>query len=279
LATTGTLLVNGTRSYTPNGINWTITDGSAGAAGVMTVTVTDISNPACNFSAGKGPAILYIENKKWDDTSYGNFVCVPLSTTGALQIAIGDPVFNGTNSAFQTLGTDTYKKLAVDKYGTYVTKEDRTNQNGLATIYAPSSQMYFDVLLSAVGASVTGSTVVAAGGQLGNVLVKDTEVSSVSSKNLIVVGGSCINSVASTLLGGAGCAADFTAKTGIGAGQFLIQSIASPYSSNKVAVVVAGYEAADTVNAATYLTTRTVDTSVGKKYKGTASNAAELVVT
>jgi len=221
---------------------------------------------------------LYIEPKKWDDSTFGDFICVPLSTTGALQIAMGDPVFNGTNSGFVTLGSDTYKKAAVDEYGAFVTKEDRTNQNGLATIYYPGSQMYFDTVFSATGASITGGTAIATGGQLGNVLVKDSEVGSVSGKNLVVVGGSCINSVASSLLG-AGCGADFTAKTGVGSGQFLIQSLASTYSTGKVAVVVAGYEAADTVNAATYLTTQTVDTSVGKKYKGTASNAATLVVT
>ncbi|VVB83670.1 Uncharacterised protein [uncultured archaeon] len=113
--------------------------------------------------------------------------------------------------------------------------------------------------------------------QLGDVLVKDSEVSSVSSKNLIVVGGSCINSVAANLLGST-CGSDFTTKTDIGSGQFLIQSLASTYSTGKVALVVAGYEAADTVNAATYLRTQTVDTTVGKKYKGTSATTATLVV-
>ncbi|MCK9570608.1 hypothetical protein M0R72_16790, partial [Candidatus Pacearchaeota archaeon] len=103
------------------------------------------------------------------------------------------------------------------------------------------------------------------------------EVSSVSSKNLIVVGGSCINSVAANLLGAA-CGADFTEKTGVGSGQFLIQSIASPYSTGKIALVVAGFEAADTVNAATYLRTQTVDTTAGKKYKGSSATSAELMV-
>jgi hypothetical protein len=139
--------------------------------------------------------------------------------------------------------------------------------------------MYFDAVFSAVGASVTGTTTTVAGTQLGEVVVTDSQVSSVSSKNMIVVGGSCINSVASTLLGGAGCGADFTAKTGVGSGQFLIQSLASTYSSSKIAVIVAGYEAADTVNAATYLRTQTVDTAIGKKYQGTSATSATLVVT
>jgi hypothetical protein len=138
--------------------------------------------------------------------------------------------------------------------------------------------MYFDVVFSAVGASITGGTTTVAGAQLGDVLVKDSEVSSVSNKHLIVVGGSCINSVASTLLGGAGCGSSFTDATGVGSGQFLIQSFASPYSSGKVALLVAGYEATETKYASDYLRTHAVDTAVGKKYKGTSAISAELVV-
>jgi hypothetical protein len=42
-----------------------------------------------------------------------------------------------------------------------------------------------------------------------------------------------------------------------------------------MALLVAGYEAADTVNAATYLRTKTVDTS--KEYLGTSATSATLV--
>ncbi len=273
LTTTGVSLANETTPIVYNsGIAWNVSNSSAG-----NVIVRGIVYPTCNFNATLGPALLYMEPKKWDDSTYGDFVCIPLTTTGTTQMAMGDPALNGSNSGWITLGSDTYKKTAVDEYGLYATKEDRTNQNGLATIYYPSSQMYFDVVFSAVGASITGGTAPVPGGQLGDVLVKDSEVSSVSSKNLLVVGGSCINSVAASLLG-AGCTSDFTAKTGVGSGQFLIQSLASPYSSSKVALVVAGYEAADTVNAATYLRTQTVDTAVGKKYKGTSASSATLVV-
>lgn len=121
-------------------------------------------------------------------------------------------------------------------------------------------------------------TVVGGGSTLGDVLVKDSEVSSVSGKNLIVVGGSCINAAAASVLGSAYCGPAFTTNTKVGAGQFLISAVASPYNSAKVALLVAGYEAADTVNAATYLRTQTVDTTVGKKYIGTSATSAELQV-
>ena len=125
---------------------------------------------------------------------------------------------------------------------------------------------------------ITSADAITTEGGLGNVLVTDSEVSSVSSKNLIIVGGSCINSAAATALGvSAGtCGAAFTDATGVGAGQFLIKGVSGAYSAGKIALVVAGYDAADTVNAATYLMNKNVDTS--KEYIGTSSTEATLVV-
>jgi hypothetical protein len=261
-------------SMTVQGINWTLSGGLAN----KNITAISNANANCSFNSTMGPAILYLEPKKWDDSTYGNFICIPLITTGSKEIAVGDPVFNGTYSSFVTYGSDTYMKKAVDEYGAIATKEDRTNSNGVATLSFPASQMYLDMVFSAVGTSISGGTASIKGGQIGNVVVKDTEVSSVSSKNLIVVGGSCINSVAANLLGGMTCGSDFTTKTGVGSGQFLIQSMASTYSSSKVALVVAGYDADDTVNAATYLMNKGVETTAGKKYKGTSATSATLEV-
>ena len=135
-------------------------------------------------------------------------------------------------------------------------------------------ESYAEVYITEASSTMSGST-----GSLGDVLVKDTEVSSVSSKNLIIVGGSCINSAAATALGVASrtCSAAFTTATGVGSGQFLIKGVSGAFATGKIALVVAGYEAADTVNAAKYLTTQTVDTS--KEYKGTSSTSATLVTT
>ncbi len=279
LATSGSLLTyNGAggeaaKGTEANGINWTF--GNVSSSNSTKVSGIANTNSYCNFSSAKGPAVLYIEPKKWDDASYGNHICVPLTTTGTLEIAIGDPVFNGSNSGFVTLNSDTYQKEAVDIYGSHVIKEDRTNQNGVATINYPSSQMYFDVLFAAVGATITPGTTTA-GTQLGEVLYKDSETSQYATKNLIIVGGSCINSAAASVLG-AGCGEAFTANTGVGSGQFLIKGVSGSSITSKLALVVAGYNVEDTVNAAKYLTTQTVDTS--KQYKGTSATTAELVTT
>jgi hypothetical protein len=87
-------------------------------------------------------------------------------------------------------------------------------------------------------------------------------------KNLIVVGGSCINSVAAKLITGLEtpvCGAAFSAKTSVGAGMYMIKGYDSPYATGKIAVLVAGYEAAqtaDAVKAAKALTSLTKTTDV-----------------
>ncbi|HJZ18867.1 MAG TPA: hypothetical protein VJ208_02080, partial [Candidatus Nanoarchaeia archaeon] len=86
-----------------------------------------------------------------------------------------------------------------------------------------------------------------------------------------------INSVAANLVGGAKCGSGWTDATGVGAGQFLIQSFADKYTTGKIALLVAGYEVSDTVNAAKYLRTQAVKTDAGTKYKGTSSTSASLV--
>jgi hypothetical protein len=275
LSTTSSNFSTDRTTYMPAGINWTTKD----IVGVPTIVGINNTNTYCNFNSTLGPALLYLEPKKWDDQTYGNFICIPLITTGTTQIAMGDPLFNGSTSGFITYGSDTYKKAAVDKYGTFTVKEDRTNQNGLATLYLAPSQMYLDVVFASPDASISGGTVTVSGAQLGDILVKDSEVASVSSsKNLVVVGGSCINSVAATLLGGNYCTSDFTTKTGVGSGQFLIQSFGDAFSTGNIALLVAGYDAADTVHAATYLRNQAVDTTAGKKYLGTSETSATLQV-
>jgi hypothetical protein len=125
---------------------------------------------------------------------------------------------------------------------------------------------------------VVGGAATVSGGSnsLGNILVKDTEVSSVATKNLIVVGGSCINSAAAALVGGTKCGASWTEATGIGSGQFLIKGYADSTITTGLALLVAGYDAEDTVKATTYLTNKVVDTS--KAYKGTTSTELAVVI-
>ncbi len=124
------------------------------------------------------------------------------------------------------------------------------------------SETYAQVYLTSSDATLSAA---------GQMVFKDSEKSSWENKNVVVVGGSCINSAAATLLGGALCESAFTDKTGVGAGQYVVQSFADGFSSGKVALLVAGYHAADTVAAASRLIEPgvSVETATGTKYIGT----------
>lgn len=99
--------------------------------------------------------------------------------------------------------------------------------------------------------------------------VKDSEFESVKTKNIIVVGASCANTVAADYLGSATplCGADFTAKTGVGVDQWFIETFANKYASDKVVTLVGGWEAKDTKAAADALAGK--DMAVGKKITST----------
>ena len=168
--------------------------------------------------------------------------------------------------------TDVFRSFMYSALSTeFLWSKPSSSQDSIKIIYH-GDEVIADVYITSPDAIISG------GNALGNVLVKDSEVNSVKTKNLIVVGGSCINSVAADLLGGSYCGASFTTATGVAANQFLIQSFGDKYATGKIALLVAGYEVADTGNAATYLRTQTVDTTAGKKYKGTTATSAELVV-
>jgi len=184
----------------------------------------------------------------------------------------------GKNGLEKGDSTSVYEAYIVDDVATRILHYTNPDEDYLEVYYPTGdSETYSEVFLTESAAIITGGGSGSSGGKLGEVLVKDSEVASVSSKNLVIVGGSCINSAAATVLGGAYCSEAFTTATTVGSGEFLIKGVSGAYSAGKIALVVAGYEAADTVNAAKYLTSQTVDTS--KEYIGTTSTTATMTTT
>ncbi|MGA2130284.1 MAG: hypothetical protein ABSG05_01555 [Candidatus Pacearchaeota archaeon] len=250
------------------------------SSGVNNVTRIYLDYPTTGAQSGGAtinePAVVVFDGK---DTS-NNYNAVIIDTTqspiGTSTSGVGvNGIYYTSTSGYgnATTGVQFYSNsnLAswVDGYGTLVTKDSTNSGQPIATLLYPPQQVYEQLYLGASSATV-------AGGNLGNVLVTDSQVSTVSSKNLVVVGGSCINSAAAALVGGAYCGSAWTAATGIGSGQFLIKGYTSGIAGNSFALLVAGYEAADTTNAANYLTHYTVDTS--KAYSGTSGTTANLIV-
>lgn len=193
-----------------------------------------------------------------DESGTTNKVHVQTVTTDSASSEIG----NTDNFEFYTI-TDVSSKLVHQTGGDY---------DSVEVTYA-GDDAFVNMYLS------SPETVVGGTGSIGDVLVTDAEVGTVNTKNLVVVGGSCINTAAATLLGVSSgtCGSAWTAATGIGSGQFLVKGYATSSLTNKAALLVAGWEAADTTNAATWLrTASSVDTS--KAYKGTSATSASLIV-
>jgi len=221
------------------------------------------------------PGILFVEGEDKSESSSDVYNAIFLNMSNGTYQELNNVKFSSTlNSQYdQVTWDDTDYTGYLTNWGSYVLTDNSDTNQHLGSLTYGNAQMYADVYVAEASAVTTSST------GIGAVLVKDSEVSTVSSKNLIVVGGSCVNSVAAKLLGSNVplCKQDFTAAAGIGSGQFLIKEYDNPYTTGKVALLVAGYDAADTSNAATYLTTQNVDMSKVKTgYKGTSGSSATL---
>ncbi len=175
-----------------------------------------------------------------------------------IQANSGDNKDMQVNSINQSLlrvqRTDDYEAYIGSELSTKVVHKTSSKGQDSAVITYHGAEVSADVYVASPGASAVG--------EVGTMVATDAETAKITGKNLIVVGGSAINSVAARLLGGALSESAFTTATGVGPGQFLIQSFAR---EGKVALLVAGYEAADTTKAATYLVNNVVDTTVGAK--------------
>ena len=126
---------------------------------------------------------------------------------------------------------------------------DTTNAPNTATLIYNGGETSGNVFVASTGAIVSpGST--GTGATIN--IITDADIASYENTNLIVVGGSCVNTVAATLLGSTTplCGADFTAATQVQSGGFIIKTFQSPYASDKVAMLVAGWEADQTMAAA-----------------------------
>ncbi|HOW37137.1 MAG TPA: hypothetical protein PLK34_02725 [Candidatus Pacearchaeota archaeon] len=162
----------------------------------------------------------------------------------------GDVKFNGTEVSLKDYDyMDAYGVKLSDGTTVQAEADDDT-----ITLSIPEEQVYAKVTVS------MGDVATEEEATVGKLLIKDDEVAGFKTKNLIVVGGSCINSVAEKLVGGKYCGADWTTNTGVASGQYVIKSYTNADLTSGKAVLVAGYEAADTTAAvAKFIATKGVE--------------------
>jgi len=283
-----TLVGNGTSESTMN-ITASSTSPLLYTKGGALINLTRLANPILYNTTGASK-IEFVEETSYNDgtftdvagatlgTAVTNFTLLWKTGQSGNDIKFSEPQVRGLVGAVPVGGSaDTgttvgdYSTYYLTRYGTFIKKTGNSNSDNSIDIYYPGTAANAGVYISELASAVTtagGTTLVP---------IKDSEVATSTAKNLIVVGGSCINTAAADLLGSTTplCGDEWEAKTGVGAGSFLIQTFAR--TGTGVATLVAGYNAEDTTNAGKYLTTQTVDTTVGKKYTGTTATSATLV--
>jgi hypothetical protein len=167
------------------------------------------------------------------------------SATGETGADVGSENIDWWTGSLDNTNSDTHW---VTKYGSFVTQIG--GDDDIVTVYYPEDAASLGFYIGETSSEITpGDGGTGAGGQIS--IIKDSEASGVTDKHLIVIGGSCVNTVAAQLLGSSSplCGADFTTATQVSSGGYIIKSYDSPYADGKTAMLVAGYEASDTVNA------------------------------
>lgn len=194
-----------------------------------------------------------------DDTSDNNLQVSQVNGAGS-----GGPTSPKATAGLEQDETSVYEAYTKSPPATRILHYTKPDEDS-AEVYYPNgakgiSESYAQVYL-------TEGTSISSGGGM---VFKDTEKTSWEAKNVILVGGSCINTATATALEVAAgtCGDAWVAATGVSANRYLIQVVPDKFTTGKIALVAAGYEAADTTAAATTLTESSseIDTASGNTY-------------
>lgn len=149
----------------------------------------------------------------------GETITISIDNLDDIELVLEDIGYHQTNDDY---------KYSLTEYGSYI----KETNNDKIEVYYPESAMEINFYIGEIESEI-------------QTIPLEGEVSRV------IVGGSCINSEAASLLGiGRLCGEDFTAQTDVGAGQVLIRTFAD---GDKIKILVAGYHAADTSRGIAYL--------------------------
>ena len=191
-----------------------------------------------NNSEGTLTGIDITEDTDYNGGTFTDNAGEPLGSTINIGITYNEEVILSLGDV-EYVYTEDDDEYALTRYGTYV----RAHEDERVEIYYPEEAMTLDFYIGEVTSEIKS-------------VVTEGEVSRV------IVGGSCINQAAADLLGiGRLCGADFTAATGVGSGQAMIKVFAD--TNDKVAILVAGYETADTARAVDYIEDNYIDLTPG----------------
>jgi len=256
--------------------NFAVVDGTGANCTDINISIASSDVETAVTASSSYPGIIFVEDddKSEATTTTKNSVVVDTTDDGSYS-TVSTPRFPGQteDTGYNSEGWDDTDLTGwLTNYGTYVWRDTGDTNQAFVGLSYGKGMMSADVVFAEGEASTSTTTTNST--DAGVKIYKDNEASSFAGKNLIVVGGSAINAIAAELLEGAYSEAAFTSATGIAAGEFLINSYDR---AGKTALLVAGYNGADTEKAVEYLLNLKVDTTVGKKLKGTSATEATVV--
>jgi hypothetical protein len=243
---------------------------------VANVSGTAVGNYQININATGNTSMptswkmMFDEEDKDGTISGGNQFNATIGFSGTDGIEVASLGISQGVATYETEDdSDKYEGYVYSDLATYVLLDTPTSGLNKLDVTYHGDEAYAKVFVTEAAS---------ASGNAGNMMFKDNERTSWASKDVVLVGGSCINTATAEKLtnGVAKCGEEFTSATGVGANQFLIKTV-DGFATGKVALIVAGYESTDTLAAVEHLKTGVIDTTVGKSYKGTAGGTVDVV--
>ncbi|OYT43731.1 MAG: hypothetical protein B6U88_00035 [Candidatus Aenigmarchaeota archaeon ex4484_56] len=229
------------------------------------------------------PGILVVEEKD-NPNSVENIIYV-VTSSGGTYITHTNLTFTGANTGAVSTETDNVEHY-VDYYGTFVVKDATDSHHTIYTLYYPDEQMY---ALVGAGSEVTvgGGTGTVTYEQVvpieDNIARLDTDAAVEQAKlekDLILVGGPAVNRLTAQALGLS--YPSYGAASTVPENAAMIKLVENAFTTGKVALVVAGWEAENTQAACRVLQQYTKYpelTGTAVKVTGTTTPVVEALIT
>ena len=243
--------------------------------GVYEVTISTLKIGGTDVTK---PSIAIIEEERDDDKTGAFGVTVEDGKSGSGKSEVSYKLLIDSNVYFKKdVGTSSDDvSVTVTKYGTYIEKDTSDDDHTVITVYYPDTQVYAKAAIGAeVKFSETGGGAATTEVVLpvtGTKTKTDEEVTDAdkTSRDIIVVGGPCVNRLAAELLGidasvvGKHPECDNAFKEKVGEGVAIVAVYPDKYAKNKTAVLVAGWTRAETKKACELLRAGALDSYTDK---------------
>ncbi len=253
--------VCGGTTVTVGSITYSVTANGCDTDNAVDDITLDIS-----ISGVSTPALLLIEEENDAQDDAENAIVISTDDSdGNDKISFDIDMTDPNAYAYEGLSTSNDDISAyLDTYGTYAEKDSSDDDHTVVTVWYPDTQMIARIAVGPepkFGAAVSGGTAEISFPAVSASMAKlDSEVSSgdKSGYNLILVGGPAINSLVAELAD-AGKTLTLDQWRTDYVNKAIVQVVEDAFASGKTALIVAGYEAADTRNAAAKLLSGELD--------------------